>query len=481
MKTFTINLKSPTTPFPHVWKKCVGSCHALTALREDWRRQMRVCRKELGFEYVRFHGLLNDDMSVCVGTKKGRGGETPLCSFFNIDSIFDFLVEIGVKPFVELSFMPGLLASGTKTCFHYKANVMPPRDDRLWGRLIEELARHLVARYGLKAVSSWPFEVWNEPNLAYFWGGDQEAYFRLYRHAAMAIKRVSPRLRVGGPATARDGWIAEMISYCTRTKTPLDFVSTHHYPTDVALGNWPDIEVRMARAPRGVLGKLAEQTRAAVGQRPLYYTEWSNSPSSRDPYHDMPYAAAFAIKTIGDVATKVDCYAYWAFSDIFEESPFPSEPFHGGFGLLNLLGIPKPVYRAFQLLNCTGKVRFPVAPQGNVEVLATRRKGSLVVLVTNHHVPLAKIRTEQVEIRLANGRVTGPAVVERIDDENANPRARWIAMGSPVYPDASQIKVMFKASEMKSTPASLRRRGGEWLLRLQIPPHGTAGVTIPMA
>ena len=480
MKTFTIPLDSPTVPFPHVWTRCVGSCHALTALREDWRRQMRTCRDELGFEYVRFHGLLDDDMSVCLGVEKGRGGETPVCSFFNVDSIFDFLVGIDMKPFIELGFMPSPLASGTQTCFHYKGNVTPPRDYRTWGRLVEQLARHLVARYGLAAVAAWPFEVWNEPNLSYFWAGDQAAYFELYRHAAEAVKRVSPRLRVGGPATARDGWVADTVAYCERRKTPLDFVSTHHYPTDVALGDWPDIETRMARAPRGVLGTLVKETRAAAGALPLYYTEWSNSPSSRDSYHDRPYAAAFVVKTLADVAEHVDCYSYWTFSDIFEEGGLPSEPFHGGFGLLNLQGVPKPTYRAFQLLNRTGRERVPVAPQGNVDVLATRTRTGLVILLTNHHVPRAAIRTERIELRIAAGRVAGPATIERIDEAHANPRARWIAMGSPVYPTPRQIVALFRASEMKAQTVALRKAGAEWSLRLTLPPHGTAAIAVPI-
>jgi xylan 1,4-beta-xylosidase len=443
---------------------------------------MTACRKELGFKYVRFHGLLNDDMSVCVGIEKFHGRTTPVCSFFNVDSVFDFLVSIGMKPFIELSFMPELLASGSQTCFHYKANVTPPKDYRLWELLIEQLARHLVSRYGLKQVATWPFEVWNEPNLDYFWSGDQNAYFRLYDGAARAIKKVNSRLLVGGPATARNEWITEMIEHCRRARTPLDFLSTHHYPTDVALGNYADIEARMAKSPRGILGEMARTARAAAGDRTLYYTEWNNSPSSRDHYHDMPYAAAFVIKTIADVAPWVDGYSYWTFTDIFEESPFPSEPFHGGFGLLSLFDVPKPTYRAFQFLNRTGNKRLAVhgTPHGNLEVLATRKSGAVVILVTNHNVPLSDIRNEKVEIRLAHGRVSGPATMERIDEENANPRAKWIAMGRPVYPDRRQVKAMLKASETKARKVTFKRTAHKWAVQFSIPPQGTVCLTVPL-
>ena len=484
MNTMVVDGKGATRPFPHVWQMCVGSCHALTALREDWRRQLRLCHQELEVEYVRFHGLLNDDMSVCLGLKDlPGGGQEPVCSFYNVDSIFDFLIEIGMKPFVELSFMPAPLASGTQTCFHYRANVTPPKDYTLWERLIEQLARHCVARYGISEVSSWPFEVWNEPNLNYFWSGDQAEYFKLYRHAASAIKRVSPKLRVGGPATARDGWVPEMIEFCRASGTPLDFVSTHQYPTDVAVGNYSDMEERMAKAPRGVLGELVRQTRAAAGDRVLYYTEWHNSPSSRDLYHDTSYAAAFAVKTIADVADKVACYSFWTFSDIFEEGGFPSEPFHGGFGLLNLFDVPKPVYRAFELLNTTGTKRLEVtgSPAGNVELLATRKPGRLVMIATNHNVPRSPIANEDVELVLRNCRVTGSAELVRIDDDHANPRRKWIDLGSPVYPDRKQVAAMMRASQVKRERVRfVEGENGGWTLRFCLPPHGTVGITVPI-
>ena len=175
------------------WTKCVGSCHAATALREDWRRQLKKCREELGFEYVRFHGLLNDDMSVCLRNEDGFLEY----SFFNIDSIFDFLLDIGMKPFIELSFMPSALASGSQTVFHYLGNITPPKDYNEWGALIGALAEHLVRRYGTEEVRKWFFEVWNEPNLKdFFWSGTMEEYFQLYKSAALAIKKVDSKLAV---------------------------------------------------------------------------------------------------------------------------------------------------------------------------------------------------------------------------------------------------------------------------------------------
>src|ERR1044072_2314400 len=227
MPEFFCNLTDAATPLTHFWEHTVGSDHAPVALRADWQTQLRRCRDELGFRYVRFHGLLSDDVGTLICHQ-----EKHLYSFFNADQIFDFLLSIGMKPFVELSFMPTALASGNKTVFNYEANVTPPKDYKQWAKLIERLVSHLVDRYGEKEVAQWFFEVWNEPNLKKFWTGSQRDYFKLYRHTVEAIKSVSPSLKVGGPATAKSEWIEEFVDFCERNDVACDFVSTHHYPND---------------------------------------------------------------------------------------------------------------------------------------------------------------------------------------------------------------------------------------------------------
>src|SRR5438034_4324995 len=165
---FVCDLAAKASPFKHHWEYCVGSDHAPVALRADWQEQLRRCRDELSFERVRFHGLLSDDLGTLVHKKKEL-----IYSFFNADRIFDFLVSIGMHPFVEFSFMPTALASGSKTVFHYKANVTPPKDHRQWATLIKKLVSHWLDRYGIEEMKHWNFEVWNEPNLRAFWTGTQ--------------------------------------------------------------------------------------------------------------------------------------------------------------------------------------------------------------------------------------------------------------------------------------------------------------------
>jgi xylan 1,4-beta-xylosidase len=477
MPTFIVDLSQPATPFPHYWEYCVGSCHAALGVREDWRRQLRRCHDELGFRTVRFHGLLCDDMSVCTAD-----GDGLVYSFFNVDSVFDFLLAIGMKPFVELSFMPSVLASGTRTIFHYRGNVTPPQDYGAWGELVRRLTRHLADRYGIEEVGTWPFEVWNEPNLDAFWAGSQDDYFRLYREAANAVKSVGAGIRVGGPATAQNAWIPELRAFCDREGVPLDFVTTHHYPTDAVLGwDW-DMTDEMARAPRGILRDMATRARREAGHLPLYYTEWNCSAGCRTPYQDESYLAAFVIKTVADNQGLVDGYSFWTFSDIFEEMPIPSQPFHGGFGLLTLHGVPKPVYRAFEVLHRAGDLRLAVRadPHPTVDVLATGGEDRIQVLASNHNVPLAHIADEEVAIVVTGlARAATPrTLLLRIDAAHANPKRRWQELGCPEYPDSVTLGELMRASALR--PEILPGRGVEdgIAFDLNIPPHGVAVLEI---
>jgi xylan 1,4-beta-xylosidase len=476
-----INLAAETLPFPHVWERCVGSCHAATALRADWQAQLARCRRELGFERVRFHGLLDDDMSALLGTF-----EQPQYSFHNIDLIFDYLLSLGMSPVIELSFMPAALASGPETVFHYRGNITPPRSYSAWGALVEALARHLIQRYGLEQVRRWPFEVWNEPNLPDFWHGTQAEYFELYRHTALALKKVDDSLQVGGPATARNAWLTDLRQFCTATTTPLDFLSTHHYPTDAALDlgiPWSEMEQMMARAERDTLQKMAAIARQEAGTLPLYYTEWSSSPSSRDRYHDEPYAAAFIIHNTLAVSPLVEMYSYWTFSDIFEENGQPSEPFHGGFGLLSLDGLSKPAYRAFEFLHRLSDVRIPVEthhPTLGLVAAPLSREPGFGILLYNHAVPQAKIHTEKVDITLS-GLPAGDwrATLERVNETHANPKALWQKMGSPAYPTQGQIQQLEAESRLRNEPLRAEPASSCALrLSFEIPPHAVAFVTL---
>ena len=471
--TYFCDLAEATIPLPHFWEHSVGSDHAAMALRADWQRDLKRAHDELGFRHVRFHGLLSDDMGMVV-----RYHNKLVYSFFNSDRVVDYLMSIGMKPFVELSFMPGALASGTKTVFSYEANITPPKNYKQWAALIDRLVSHWVDRYGEREVEQWLFEVWNEPNLKIFWSGTQRDYFRLYRYAAEAIKSISASFKVGGPATARSEWIQEFVDFCERNQVPADFISTHYYPND-GFAIDEETELQLFKSQRGIMREVAQNTRARARNRPVYYTEWNTSSKFGDSLHDEPYAAAAVASTVMEANGLVEGYSFWTFSDIFTENYLSSRPFHGGFGLLTLHGIPKPTYRIFELLHELGDRQSLVdGLHETVDCSVIKKDSSVTVLLTNHTTPGHSIETEQIGIRLDNAREPIAAAIRRIDYEHANAKRLWQEMGQPEYLSQKEIDRLEKASELVSEKQSVSFENGSVHLQTRLPAHGVAAITI---
>lgn len=467
---YAVDLTAPGRPYPHYWELCVGSCHAATILREDVRQQIRKAHAECGFRYLRFHGLFDDDMSVYFSPMMGFG--QPIISFYNIDSIFDFLLDTGMKPFVEIGFMPSALASGEQTIFHYKGNVTMPKDDSEWQRLITLFGQHLIDRYGREEVSQWFFEVWNEPNLNGFFDGTQEDYFHLYEMTARSLKAVDACIQVGGPATSVNSWIPEFRSFCESNGVPYDFITTHHYPSDDPLStlgmNGPgtkgagfgdfanmtpeEINENMAqfmnrenKNPREILRDMTAKAKEQAGDYPLYYTEWNGSKE-----FDTNYQAAFIAHTIAYNDGLVKGYSFWTVSDIFEEMGMKPGPFKNEFGIQTNHGVAKPSYRVFQALHEAGDVRIDVPKQHDlVEVLALKNGDEATVFVYNHDLERRAVQAETVELALTGGARVWKAV---IDETHCSPLKAWQDMGSPEYLSREQTAALHKASELVYEP-----------------------------
>jgi xylan 1,4-beta-xylosidase len=350
------DLRQTNGPLDTMFKFCVGAGRANEGLRADWQRQLACVHRECGFQYIRMHGLFDDDMGVCREDRHGN----PEYNWQYIDELYDFLHRIGMKPFVELSFMPSWLASGTNTVFWYRGNITPPRDLAKWSDFIRAFAGHLQARYGDAEVRTWYFEVWNEPNLrGFFFTGKQQDYFNLYAATARAIKSVSPDYKVGGPATAGCAWVPEFIHFCDTNAAPVDFIATHTYGTDFGyLDADGNTGTTLSRNPNSIFGDVKRVRREiAQSARPgleLHFTEWSSSFTSTDPIHDSYHSAAYILDKLKNCGDAPDSMSYWTFTDIFEEIGPRWTPFHGGFGLMNYQDIKKPSFYAYQFLNRLG-------------------------------------------------------------------------------------------------------------------------------
>lgn len=360
---------------------CVGAGRANEGLRADWQRQVKMVKEECGFRYIRFHGLLADDMGVYFEDKAGK----PVYNWQYIDALFDFLLGIKMRPFVEVGFMPGALASGDKTIFWWKGNVTPPKDYKKWNDLIKALTEHWTQRYGEKEVATWYFEIWNEPNLKdAFFTGTQQDYFKLYKETASTIKSVSASYRVGGPATAGNAWVPETIYFCVKQKAPIDFISTHDYGVKQGfLDVSGDVGTVLSQDRNQVSNNMHRSKQqilnSALPALELHYTEWSASYTPADPIHDSYHEAAYILNTVKYASPYVNSMSYWTFTDIFEEAGPRSTPFHGGFGLINYQDIKKPAYYAYKYLNELGDTELKSADSS--AIICKDAKGNVQALI----------------------------------------------------------------------------------------------------
>lgn len=398
MRTISADLSRAAGKNSRNYSFCVGGGRAYETLLAENQRHLEIAKRECGFRYLRFHGLLHDDMGVYSEDRNGG----PVYNWQYVDLLYDFILKIGMKPFVELSFMPSALASGPQTVFFWRGNVTMPKDPEKWSRLIEALARHWIARYGRDEVRTWLFEVWNEPNLYGFFASEKpfEDYITLYEITAKALKRADPELRVGGPATAGCAWITEFIEACRNRKLPLDFISTHAYGVDGFVDEFGENLEKLTPDENSVSAEMADVRRKVKGSPmpdlPVHFTEWNSSYSSRDNIHDSYHQAAFLLTRIKKAGAAVDSMSYWTFSDIFEEAgPGPS-PFHGGFGLLNIQGIRKPAFFAYRFLNMLGDTLLECA---DARSFAAKDGNGAQVLFWNYAIPDQKVSDQEYYVR----------------------------------------------------------------------------------
>jgi xylan 1,4-beta-xylosidase len=465
-ENITVDVNAPAHPFPHFWEQMFGSGRAILSLRASYRQDLREVKQITDFQYVRFHAILDDDVGVYSEDANGN----PIYNFSYVDQIYDGLLANGVKPFVELSFMPYQLASAsTLQAFWYKPNVAPPKDWKKWDHLITAFVTHLVNRYGMDQVASWYFEVWNEPNLD-FWAGNpkQPTYFELYDHTARDIKQVSKRLRVGGPATAQAAWVADLIRHCAESHIPLDFVSTHVYGNDRAedvFGTHENIP-RSAMVCRAVKKVHEEIEHSSMPHEPLIWSEFNASYKNEPDVTDSTYMGPWLGNTIRQCDGLVDMMSYWTFSDVFEEQGVVKTPFYGGFGLIAEDDIPKPAFDAFELLHKLGDQRIDI--DSDSALLTRAQDRTYVLALWNYAPPDDGGQPEHVTLNFKSASLT-KATLWRVDSDHGDSYRAFKQMGEPRFPTREQIKQLRAAGELSSPETADVQNG---TVTLDIPAHG---------
>ncbi|QHS60920.1 GH39 family glycosyl hydrolase [Chitinophaga agri] len=473
-----IDTKIQGRTFSHFWSKCVGAGRAGEVLRtgSPWLEQLQFAKKHCGFEYCRLHGIFHDDMSVY------QGG---VYNWLRVDDVISRMLKAGVKPFVELSFFPKEMAGGSATAYWWKANVSPPADFSKWAQLVTNFAKHCVEKYGISEVSTWYFEVWNEPNVSATWAGRKSQYFAMYKATAQAIKGVSSQLRVGGPATGNfvgdgrfDGeledrsrisispvdpdaqqwkgvWITDFLEYCKKEQLPVDFVSTHPYPTDLPFNNGKGTVRGIDATQKDLQWLRAVVDKSAYPKAEIHLTEWGTSSCGRDAMHDALPAAAYIVKANVDSIGLADGLSYGAFSDCGEEGT-GGQQFSGGCGLLNYQGIPKPSFHAYRMLNALGDELL----YNKDGIIVTRHKATqkITALVYNYPAALKTVppfgtmtvvedalklgEPRDFNFKLININKDARFNVEILDRENGNALHAMKQAGEPETLNAEQVKLL---------------------------------------
>ena len=470
------------TPLKHFWSTTVGAGRANEGLRASWQEQLHTAVTNNGFRYVRFHGLFHDDMFVYH-----ENNGVPVYNFQYIDDLFDRMLQNGARPFVELGFSPSdMVTRKGSTGFWWKGNGTPPVDYNKWAELVRHFAEHCIQRYGLDEVQNWYFEVWNEPNLSNgFFTGTQAQYFDLYKITAQTLKQVDPKLRVGGPATSNyylapevlqkaeqtSGanllnlpwhpiWVEDFFEYCKKNNLPVDFVSTHPYPADFTSGGKNMHRgIDSTRDDLRLVRKMVDASPFPHAE--IHLTEWNSSPSSRDHTHDSLPAAAFVVKCNLDSIGLVDSLSYWTFTDVFEEQGAGDTIFHGGFGMINYQGIPKPVFHGYRFMNALGDEL--LAQTSGAIVTRDQKSGRLTALAYNYPVEVpyslpgtsslaeadqmaAMGSARPLSIELSGLPPNAPVLIEILNQEHGNATRAWEEMGQPPTPTREQTEALRKAA-----------------------------------
>jgi len=437
-------------PLNHPWTRCITVGRGYELLRADLQEHLRFLQKEFGYRYIRFHASFHDDVHVVERLPSGE----IVYRWTQLDHIYDFLVDAGFDPIVEINPMPEALASGETTMFWYKKNITPPADYDEWERFLRAYIEHTVERYGITRVRNWMFEVWNEPDLSGFWSGTMEQYYELYASCAKVLKTFDPALSVGGPATADPKKSLPFAVWCRDNGVPLDFLSYHSYPQNEACAFGSADEsphtpgMHFVDVIQGTRKELHQQ---GFGDLPLVMTEWNTQSQGKnwtpkwvgnDNCNNLFSGAAVCHLTQA-CDQDLDVMGWWVASDVFEEGGPQVEPYgdrYQYYGMLTIDGVPKANFHAFRFLNrMRGERHALPLPEGSPATrggIVTDEKSCSRALLWNCVFPYAEGEAWELDLDLPltqalKDRDQVRVTLAQVREGQGSAYEAWQAMGSP--------------------------------------------------
>ncbi|MFW6035054.1 MAG: GH39 family glycosyl hydrolase [Halothermotrichaceae bacterium] len=470
----TKEIKIPVSgrPFKNNATYCVGSGRMGLALQKEYVDHLELVQKSINFKYIRGHGLFCDDVGIYREDK--IDGETkPFYNFTYLNRIIDTYLENDIRPFLELGFMPEKLKTGEDTVFYWKGNVTPPGSYQKWAELITATFEHLIDRYGREEVITWPVEVWNEPNIG-FWAGNMEEYFKLYDYSARAVKEVDPQIQVGGPSICgveTEKWLRGFFEHCIENNSPLDFITRHCYTANQPI-NQVHYTYHTLNDSTYMIDELKETRKimddySDIADMPLHITEFNSSYVPTCPVHDTTFQAAYIARILSEAGEYADSYSYWTFSDVFEERDVPKSVFHGGFGLVALNSIKKPIFYTFKFFSKAGKELL----YRDDNLIVTKKDDRYVIIGWNWHNMRDKKKNSNKSFKLKLDSLCEQAIMvkKEVGGKKANPLQTWSDLGKPRSLNREQLAILQASSEPRQTSSKILEQNGSYEVDLSIP------------
>jgi xylan 1,4-beta-xylosidase len=502
-QTLTVDASMSPSGNPHFWSACVGTGTASLTLRSDLQTHYKLANRELGFQRVRGHGVLNDDVGIFHWT---GGTAMPTYDWSKFDVYLSAIAAANMRPIIELSFMPKDLAKSGDSRDVAK-------DLTVYKQFIQAVVQHAVDKFGAADVSNWYWEVWNEPNYSGFWNGTMDDYYSMYDAAAAGAVAALPNIMIGGPATTQ-GSTSQMTDFLKHMKTSgsrVTFLSSHAYPGGAGTTAPANFGIDDNNGRVNVLTTAGFTT----DTMPSLNTEWNSAYTGQggnvadnNVSMDSHVNAPFILKSVKLLADQdkgdkppLSIFSYWVVSDVFGEYSGDAGsyiqgqgggtlPFGEVFGLMTYQGIRKAAYNAFKMLNYTGTQRLSVTggkgTSDGVDGMATINddKSEVAVIVYDYYSTINTTGMDSVTVNVNNLPFAGKNVYVTqfaIDSEHSNPYSVWVSQGKPKAPSETQLQAMRQAQQLAlATPVTTVAGAATYSATLTLPRQGAAMILLSL-
>lgn len=485
--TIAVNAATKTGSWNRFYERGVASDHMHTVLSTAYggrgiKNALKIAHDSAGFQSVRGHGILDDDDAVY-----SENGGNAVYTWTSIDRIYDSIVAVGMRPLVEISFMPNALASAqswTNSVWYngFPGNWNAPKDWNKWKAFMSAFLTHLETRYGVAEVrNNWYFELWNEPNWMYGGGGGDGGYERLYDSTAVAFTATDPLVKLGGPAEGggTGGSVVfdpQFATHCRTANKKLDFITYHEYAQNGA-------GICNGTVSSAYHKSIVDALKNVNFTGQILCTEMGPAYTQGSQCLDNEQSASFLAKSI-HLLNSNDTIAYppprvfgwWALSDLYEETDnrAASTTFTGCYGLMGrgVIGTPqswdirKPSFNAFMLLHrlntykvsCTGGST--ASPGVNAVATISAANDTVSVLIYSHvdNTNGTNTYTDNVTLNITGiptsaGMTTATMKHWVVDVTHSNSYRTWAGMGSPANPTAPQWTTIANGAQLATYDA----------------------------